>query len=392
MTTISIGSFVGWGLYYLILLAVAIAAAAGILVALAKFRERHGPRADATRVSIRDGSSQTFISLVTGLGFGLWVAFVIWDVTARVLGWWMAGPAIPPTFLLLRHLLGLGAGIMAGYALFEAGRFNILPGTKAYLTLFGFPFGNLGPGWGWRIPGIMEVKERTTQAVQDTDGQPVEYITETGVQLFIDTGATVQITDPLLAEAITAGDIQTYINSRKKAAVRAYVARLRIELDLAFRADLTADEQEQVFLNLIHVKGDVSVNGPSQVKDAMNIELEQYGMTTTQIQFEEVSFNQQLEQKLSRAFDEIAEGPGLKKDILNKAVVIETLYTRLLEISGVSQDTLTPEQKFDLLKRAQAYALAAEGQGNYSYQDFGSAPPRGILVNVNQPQQPRTTT
>lgn len=384
--------WIWWLAKYLISFVALTGLASGLIIAIAKFKERQNPRAQATYMSIRAGGLQTFLYLIVGAGLSLCIGIMVWDLVTMLAKGRIPVEKVPVVIVYLPHLLGALLGFAVGYyGIFLPGRlsktpdrvyFDIKPGEKAYLSIAGVPFGNLGPGWAWRMPWLMDYKLRETAAHQASSAKPEEYLTGNGTEMFIGSAVTVVINDPLLAEGVSKGDIPGYLNARREAAVRRLIGEKELDLKLAFKKDQTPEEQQEVFEKLVKIKGDVSKNGPSKVLEYINAEIGQYGMWATQAQFTEVLFNDQLESKIQRAFDEIAEGPGLQKDALNKAAMVKIFYDLLLKLAGLKEENLTTEQRLAFIQRAQAYALAIEGQGSYNFQDFGMAPPPGVVFGV----------
>ncbi len=340
--------------------------------------------------SIRARSWKSFFWLCVGIGLSILVGLVVWWAVFQVSGYVLKKPTL--TTYYSRHVIGIFVGCLVGcyYVFLNGEQFTINPGQRAYLTLLGIPFDNLGPGRAWIPRRLMSYKIVDSRAHQNTSENPEVYLTSNGMEIHITSGATVMIHDPLMAQGIApGGDVEDYIDARRKAAVRRFVGQKKLEIDLAFKENPTADEQLQLFKQMVQIKGDVTYNGPSEVRNFMNAEIGAYGMQVTQVQFDEVLFSDTLEEKIELTFDQIAAGPGLHKDMLNKASQIQTFLTQSLAHIGITDiKTLTKEEKFDLLRRTQAYVLASQGEGGYQYYDFGQAPPRGVLVDAksNQPQ------
>jgi hypothetical protein len=355
-----------------------------------------------TYSSIRAGSGSTFVWFFIGVGLSIIAGLVITYLVYALLGFiFTSGNMVVQ---LVRVAIGAILGFLVGYYLvFLPGRrsknptpenpyVTIKPGEKGYFTFMGIPgvpFGNLGPGWLWRIRRFMDYEIVVSAAHEDVSDGVEEYLTENGTELFVESGVTVQVDNALLEKGILlGGNIDKYISARRKAAIRRFVGTRRIPMDLAFIENPNPEQQLKLFQELVQIKGDVSKNGPLEVCDLMNSEISAYGLRVTQVQFAKVLFSDTLEKKIERTFDEIAEGPGLQKDMLNKAAQIHTIISKTLEHLGLKLEDLSPEQKFDLLKRAQAYVLAAEGQGGYQYHDFGQTPPSRVFVNANTNQPP----
>lgn len=376
------------------LILIAIVAVIGFL-AYGRIQEKGGKKAEKTYAGMRKGSVATLGLLIGGIVASVAVGCLVWWSTS-----WLFGLLdLPPFTIYLQHAVGFIIGsLIAYYGVFLPGRlskasdnrpvFDIKPGERAFLKIFGIPFGSFGPGWGWRIPYIMSYTIDATAAHESSDTERKEYLTKNGVELFIRSGATIQIYDLLLAQAISAGDIPGYLEARRLAAVRRYVAEnLSMNVDEAFTS---TDPEQQVaaFKSLIQIKGDISSNGPSVVLGYLNEEIGAYGFNATQFQFQEVQFRDSLEKKIQRVYDEIGEGPGLKKDIMNKSMMIESFMKEKAKLLGLTLETLPQDIKLDLHRRAEAFVLAVEGQGSYNFQDFGQQVPRGVLLNMPQAQTP----
>jgi hypothetical protein len=368
-----------------ILLVIAVILAAIVLVLLiAGGRESSAPGASARYAAIRASSSATIMTFIIGILVSAAIAAIIW------LGFvWLVRPYFPPAIYppwvwYPLHLLGIVAGILVATPLFFAGRFDILAGQKAFLYFFGIPFGRLGPGWAWIFPGLMSFELKETAAIQDKSAKPEEYLTAEGIEMFVESEATVAIEDPLLTKAIQGGDIAAYVSARRRSAVRRYISTvsMRSVIDLATKEDPTATELAELFKEIKSAKGEISANGPNTVIGYMNEEIAAFGLRAQQVQFETVLFNDALESKSQRIFEEVAEALGLRKDATNKAMVIKALDDKLLSDMGIKTDDLTKEEKLDMLRRGIAFALAAEGQGNYNFNDFGQPPPSGVMVGV----------
>ena len=260
---------------------------------------------------------------------------------------------------------------------------TINPGEKMYLRFLKIPFGNLGAGLAWIPRWIMDYKKESSQARENESVKAEEYLTKNGVEIMIASGVTYLVKNPLLAQGIApGGDIAKYVNAQRQAAVRRFIGAQKLDMSLAFKEGPTPPDQLDIFNQLIAIKGDVSTNGPQEVLDSMNDEICAYGIWVTQVQFTEVLFKDTLEKKIALAFEEIAEAPGLIKDMINKAAQVKVLVERTLDTAGLTLSNLDSATKLDLIKRAQAYVLASEGQGGYNYNDFGGSPPPGILVTV----------
>lgn len=364
----------------------------GVLAILVVRLVRSANKPDTASTHIRSGSVTTMFSLGVGLLFSILVGVIVWVLMLKITG--VVLKKDTAVVIMIRHLMGVIAGGYVGYHVFLFGRtarhgkpIDINPGQKAYLEFLGVPFGNLGPGWGWILPFWMDYKIVDTAAMQSVSEGPEEFLTANGVEVFVESEATVEVFDPMKAQGIVRAEMAAYVDARRKSAVRQLVGKYRIPIDLAFVEKPTVEQQLQLFEKLVQIKGEISTSGPPDVWTTMNEELQDYGMKVTQVQFEKILFSDKLEKSIERTFNEIAEGPGLQKDMLNKTAQIQTFVQETTRDMGIELSDLTREEKMDLLKRAQAYVLAAEGQGGYQYHDFGQTPPRGVLINAstNQP-------
>jgi hypothetical protein len=371
-----------------VLIAVLIFAGIGAIGLIAKQREGGGRRAANTYANIRAGSFWTLLTLLVGVVLSGAVGIVVWRVIFDSTGYIFNKPFL--SVVLSRHAMGLIAAGFAAYGVFQIGELvPIDPGFKAYLRFLKIPFGNLGAGLAWIPRWFMDYKIVNSQARENKSETAREYLTKNGVEIFVASGVSYLVNNPLLAQGIApGGDIEAYINAQREAAVRRFIGTQQLDMSLAFKEGPTAPEQLDIFNQLVQIKGDVSANGPQEVRDSMNQEISAYGMNVTQVQFTEVLFKDTLEAKIALAFEEIAEAPGLIKDQINKAAQVKVLIDRTLDAVGLKLADLKPEVRLSLIQRGQAYVLASEGQGGYNYNDFGGSPPPGVLFTVPPTQTP----
>lgn len=373
-------------------IALAVVYLIGVLIATVQGRESRGRRAIVNYINIRESSWATLATFLLGILISLAIGGLVWGIVVLVLV--LVHPAGNSALLyLLQNAAGLVTGTVVGALfVFWPGFFTVRAGEKAFLTLFGIPFGRLGPGWGWVFPGFMTVNKEISAAMQDRTDAAEEYLTGDGLEIFVESEITVAVVDPLLVQGIQAASVRDYISARRKAAVRKYIGTLSASQSLrkAMNEDATIEDQVALFEDLRNFKGEITRNGPNTILGILNDELPAYGLRAQQVQVENVRFNDRLEASSERVFDEIAEALGLRKDALNKALNAKTLREALFRDLGLELNNLTNPEKLAQLRRDVAYALAAEGQGGYNYLDFGGQPPPGVIVTT--PSTPSTPT
>lgn len=341
-------------------------------------------------VSVRYGSWTTISSLGVGIFISALAGMLVWRTTLyltdEIIPWHNLKKDYVETVGYLQHATGIIVGALVGiFLIFLPGQFTILVGQRAYASFARVPLGLFGPGWGWVIPLVMKVVPVPFAATQNSDDGPVEYSTGDGLEIFLQTGATVSVQKPLLVQTLQADSINQYITDRRNAATRRYASTITLLTDVVGRAmteNASPEDQLALFTEIRMVKGEVSKNGPGTIQDFMNEELAEFGLYANQVEVENIRFNDQLEKRSQEIFDEIAQALSLRKDALNKNLGIKTFVEQGLKDLGINPKDLTQQEKLDLFRRASAIVLASEGQGSYNFHDFGTQPPVGVVINA----------
>jgi hypothetical protein len=345
---------------------------------------------------IRAYAGANIISIIVGLLISTFVAVIIWLGIVLLLGHFLPGNRFPRLAFLLHHGLGLGIGAFIAYVeIFYPGITpEVNPGQKAYMKIFGIPFGKFGVGYAWTFPWFMEFKIIDTTAIQEKDEGKKEYLTKNGVEIFVESESTYSIDDPLAAQGIQTSSISEFVKSVRHASVREWIAEKSFNIEPALKVNPSLEEQVGVALLINGLKGEIASQGPGEIIRRMNEKLAEFGLKVSQVQFREVLFSEKLEESAQLLFEEMLQAGGRARNAANMNTVAQTITEGVLRDAGTDRSTLTREELLALADKNFARAMAMEDQGGYNFNDFGGRVPPGVMVTTPsaQPRQGGTST
>jgi len=377
----------------ILILFVTVLAVAGMVVYYLWTRLRTPAAATSTatvgRSQVRAGSTATITSYLVGVFVAVAAMSVVWSVVSYTLDMFMTLNTYQEVWWWMRNAGGFALGLLVGFNILWYGTHYIKPGQKAYMVLVGIPFGNFGTGYAWILPGVMDIKLSETAFLQDKSGRVEEYLTKNGVEVLIESECTYGIVDSLAVQNLQDRARADFVSATRSGSIRDYIAEQTFDVKAALDSISSGGDRRQVLDLIFSTKGEISRNGPTVVRDAMNKKLKEYGLEVSRVQFEKVLFDETLEQAAQRYYKETLESGGLVQNADNIAAVAKKLMEKTLEDAGLTLNDLSIPERLDLAKVCNARAGAMEGQGGYALNDFSSArPPQGVMVNVSPAQTP----
>lgn len=324
----------------------------------------------------------TFVAGIIAAVVAGMLTFFLVQVILGIL--WQGGSA---SFMFwLKFAASAVGGMIVGYTFFIRGTFNITPGQRAYLMIFGVPIESLsmGAGDGWLIPGFMTIK------VEDGRGKTVNpgeqsNTTQNGIEVTSNVAGTYEVLDLLHRDhTIESKDIESFVKAVLVAAVRAYIADQTLEIDDALmHGELTTEQAFEVIKSIARFRHKVeNDNGKNAIIQAANEQLKLKGLRLTSLQIEDVALPEEIETAAKRVLSETVESAGLTKDAKNKAAVAKELI-KIFEDNGVKLSDLPKEIAADLIDRNLDRAMAAEDKATIKRINFGGTPPRGTFMNTD---------
>lgn len=330
-------------------------------------------------------TNHTPVTFLAGIIAAVVVGILTFFLVQVILGMlWQGGSAL---MFWLKFAASAVGGVILGYTFFTRGTFNITPGQRAYLMIFGVPIESLsmGAGDGWLIPGLMTVKIEDGRGKTVNPGEQANT-TQNGIEVTSNVAGTYETLDLLHRDhAIEPKDIDPFVKAVLVAAVRAYIADQTLEIDDALmHGELTTEQAFQVIKSIARFRHKVeNDNGKNAIIQAANEQLKLKGLRLTSLQIEDVALPAEIESAAKRVLSETVESAGLTKDAKNKASVAEELL-KLFGKMGVDLSKLTPEQAADYIDRNLDRAMAAEDKATIRRINFGGTPPKGTMLNTGE--------
>lgn len=345
------------------------------------------PTATAGRSQVRAGSTATIISYLVGVFVAVAAMSVVWSVVSYALDTFLTLNTFQGAWWWMRNAGGLALGLLVGFNILWYGTRYIKPGQKAYMVLVGIPFGNFGTGYAWIVPGLMSINVSESAFLQDKSGRVEEYLTSNGVKVLIECECTYGIEDPLAVQNLQGQARADFVSATRTGCIRDYVSNQTFDIKEALDSISSGGDRKQILDLIFKTKGDISKNGPTEVRDAMNKKLLEYGLRASRVQFETVLFDNTLEQAAQRYYQETLESGGLVQNADNIAAVADKLTEAVLKSAGVDRSKLSEAALMNLASTNMARAMSMEKQGGYVHNDFGGTqPPQGVMVNVGSAQ------
>lgn len=320
----------------------------------------------------RSGSRTTIATLFLGIAVALLGGIILWGLLYG--------------FTSLASWAIVVMSVVFAWIIFQSGRFTVLEGEGGFMKFLGTPFGRLGPGYGWVLPGIMKVVTVNTQAFIDSGENDDSYRTGDNIELLVDSDASFAVSNPREFATIEKAAVLKYVNAARQDVLRAHIHKFTVNNILRdfLNKDLSPGQLMDPLEKIRILKNDITNNGGEELLRELNSKVEKYGLIAEALHIKNVFFNKEVEKKAQRLFEEGLEAPGLQRDASSKGMMADTLFNSMLKSAGLTRDELTKEERMLWMEQAMAAAMAIEDKGTFVYINGKHGGSR-VFINPNKP-------
>jgi len=280
-------------------------------------------------------------------------------------------------------VIGLVAGTIAWLSLFNAGRFNIDPGETSYVELLGMVLRwiKYGRGKGALIPFFMKVIEDDSRAMP-FDPPVQEYITASGLQVYVKLGGMYSTYDAFLAEGIVESSEDEFVNVTLQHETRVYLANDDGDIAKYFKDGKVKPEEAMNMIKAITLfKNKATIDGIQEIRKRALETTRKFGVDLPVVKMPSLRFDEEIESTMTGVIREGLEQLKLKQDAENSATIVESLM-KVYEAAGVKWDELNNDVRADIVSAQLDRALAKEGQAEIKAYHFRGRPPEGTFVGL----------